>query len=204
MHRLAELLAAATAGRFPPIDGAVEFLPPDDAGACAAVEFTGHAVALTGRDPATLIAQGADGFGGVSHPAVVSAMAGEEFHIGTHDAFLLSFGTGNAMLDERDDLEEHPRVQRARHHRRDVRVLGDDAGLATLGHGLVDRVELSIERFTGAPSGTGARLIAGGLGAVPLGQPVWAQVAPGNAASLRAFLRAGFTPIGSEILLTPY
>ena len=29
---------------------------------------------------------------------------------------------------------------------------------------------------------------------------VFAQVAPGNAASLRAFLRAGFDPIGSEAL----
>ncbi len=203
MHRLAELLAAATSARFPPIDGEVEFVPPDDAGTCAAVEFTGHAIALTVRDPATLLAQGADGFGGMSHPAVVAAMAGDDYHVGTHDAFLLSFGTGQPMLDERDDLDEHPRVQRARHHRREVRVLGDDAGLVTLGRGLVDRIELSIERFADAPPGTGTHLIAGGLGAVPEGQPVWAQVAPGNAASLRAFLRAGFTPIGSEILLTP-
>ncbi|MEO1058537.1 MAG: hypothetical protein AAFY28_16640 [Actinomycetota bacterium] len=203
MHRLAELLDAATAGRFPRIDGAVEFAPPDDAGTCAAVEFTGHAIALTRRDAASLVARGADGFGGMSHPAVVSAMAGNEYHVGTHDAFLLSFGTGRPLLDERDDLDDHPRVQRARHHRRDVRVLGDDAGLVTLGYGLVGRLEVSIERFATAPAGTGARLIAGGLGAVPSGQPVWAQVAPGNAASLRAFLRAGFTPIGSEILLTP-
>jgi RimJ/RimL family protein N-acetyltransferase len=29
---------------------------------------------------------------------------------------------------------------------------------------------------------------------------VFAQVAPGNAASLRAFLAAGFRPIGSEVL----
>lgn len=203
MHRLAELLVAATAGRFPQVDGQVEFVPPDDAGTCAAVEFTGHAIALTGRDPATLLSRGADGFGGVSHPAVVAAMAGDDYHIGTHDAFLLSFGTGRPSLGERTDLDDHPRVQRARRHRREVRVFGDDAGLVTLGHGLVGRMELSIERFAGAPPGTGAHLIAGGLGAVPEGRPVWAQVAPGNAASLRAFVRAGFTPIGSEILLTP-
>jgi RimJ/RimL family protein N-acetyltransferase len=40
---------------------------------------------------------------------------------------------------------------------------------------------------------------------VPAGELIWAQVAPGNAASLRAFLAAGFTAIGAEtlILTTP-
>jgi len=32
------------------------------------------------------------------------------------------------------------------------------------------------------------------------GEPLFAQVAPGNAASLRAFLAAGFVPIGAEVL----
>ncbi|MFC7720642.1 hypothetical protein [Nonomuraea recticatena] len=31
--------------------------------------------------------------------------------------------------------------------------------------------------------------------------PLWAQIAPGNAASLRAFLAAGFAPMGAEALL---
>jgi RimJ/RimL family protein N-acetyltransferase len=35
---------------------------------------------------------------------------------------------------------------------------------------------------------------------IPKGDVVFAQVAPGNAASLRAFLAAGFRPIGSEVL----
>jgi len=35
---------------------------------------------------------------------------------------------------------------------------------------------------------------------IPEGDVVFAQVAPGNAASLRAFLAAGFRPIGSEVL----
>lgn len=29
------------------------------------------------------------------------------------------------------------------------------------------------------------------------------QVSPGNARSLRAFLAAGFVPVGSEVLLSP-
>jgi RimJ/RimL family protein N-acetyltransferase len=31
-------------------------------------------------------------------------------------------------------------------------------------------------------------------------EPVFAQVSPGNSASLRAFLAAGYRPIGSEVL----
>ena len=46
-------------------------------------------------------------------------------------------------------------------------------------------------------------MIGEGLGLVPAGDLVWAQVAPGNAASLRAFLTCGFFPIGSEVLIVP-
>jgi hypothetical protein len=38
---------------------------------------------------------------------------------------------------------------------------------------------------------------------VPAGEPVFAAVAPGNACSLRAFLAAGFTPVGSEVIIQP-
>jgi hypothetical protein len=34
-------------------------------------------------------------------------------------------------------------------------------------------------------------------------RPIWAQVAPGNAASVRAFLAAGYRPVGAEALLVP-
>lgn len=40
------------------------------------------------------------------------------------------------------------------------------------------------------------------LATVPGGAPLWAQVAPANAASMRAFLAAGFVPVGAEALLT--
>ena len=86
-----------------------------------------------------------------------------------------------------------------------MKVLGDEQGLVTLGTGLVGRLELSVELLATATPGTGAgrRLIEAGLGWVPAGAPVWAQVAPGNAASVRAFLHAGFVPIGAEVLLHP-
>ena len=63
-------------------------------------------------------------------------------------------------------------------------------------------VELLAEtRRIGATAGRA--LIAAGLRHVPTRELVWAQVSPGNAASLRAFLAAGFVPIGAETLIVP-
>ncbi len=107
------------------------------------------------------------------------------------------------ILLERHDLDDHPRVVRSRQHRRDVVVYGDDAGLVTIGRGLVDRLEVSVEVFEAGTGGAGRRLISEALALVPAGDTVFAQVAPGNAASLRAFLGCGFLPIGAETLLVP-
>jgi L-amino acid N-acyltransferase YncA len=52
-------------------------------------------------------------------------------------------------------------------------------------------------------NGLGSRLASAARHLVPDRAPVWAQIAPGNAASVRAFIRAGFRPIGAEALLTP-
>jgi hypothetical protein len=38
---------------------------------------------------------------------------------------------------------------------------------------------------------------------MPEPRPVWAQISPGNAASARAFLAAGFRLMGAEALLVP-
>lgn len=82
-------------------------------------------------------------------------------------------------------------------------MYGDDLGLLTLGRGLVGRLELSVELYSADlhSRGDGRRLIAAGLALVPDGRLVWAQVAPGNASSLRAFLSCGFAPIGAETLI---
>ncbi len=150
-----------------------------------------------------MLAHGADGYGGASQPDVLRWLAGPDGWIGSHDAVLTARGTGGGRLAERDDLEDHPRVVRSRRHRRDVDVYGDETGLVTIGRGLVDRMEVSVEVFTDAPAGAGRRLIAEALGLIPAGEIVFAQVAPGNAASLRAFLSCGFVPIGAETLLLP-
>jgi hypothetical protein len=38
---------------------------------------------------------------------------------------------------------------------------------------------------------------------LPAGEPLFAAVSPGNARSLRAFLAVGFTPVASEVIITP-
>jgi GNAT superfamily N-acetyltransferase len=73
-----------------------------------------------------------------------------------------------------------------------------------LGRGVAGRWETAIEvdpQYRGG--GLGSRLASAARHLVPDGAPVWAQIAPGNAASVRAFLRAEFRPIGAEALLAP-
>ncbi len=204
-HPLAAILTAAAAGRFPPADGGVDVLPRDADGTHAVVELTGHSFVLTDRPALDLLALGADGFGGCTHPDVLRWLAGPGGWIGSLDAVLVAAARPGEQLAERRDLEHHPRVERARAHRREVRVYGDERGLLTLGRGLAGRLELSVELHdeTGRSDGAGRALIGAGLAAAPPGDLVWAQVSPGNAASLRAFLACGFVPVGSEILLKP-
>lgn len=204
-HPLARVLAEVAGGRFPPADGAVELFPPDVDGRWAVVEFTAHTALLADVDEDEIAARGLHAYGACSHPDTVIWLAGDRFTVGTLDAVLVAHGTGSGGLPERAELLDHPRVARARQFRRDVRVYGDERGVVVLGHGLAGRLELAVELLDGVPEGSGAgrALIAAGLAAAPAGRPVWAQVAPGNAASLRAVLACGFVPIGSEVLLTP-
>jgi hypothetical protein len=203
-HPLGRALAASLRGRFPPVDGLVDVVPPDPAGTCAVVCFTGHAFILTDR-PEVVGAHAPDGFGGALAPALLLALAGGGGEIGSIDVVLTrpAIGGGTELV-ERVDVDAHPRVVRSRHHRRGVRVIGDERGLVTIGRGLVDRTEISVE-LTAGPHGSGAgrALIDGALRSLPAAEPVFAQVAPGNAASLRAFLACGFAPIASEVIIEP-
>ena len=204
LHPLAAILDAAADGRFPPVDGACEVLPPDVGGLRAVVAFTGHAYVLADVDPAELAKHGADGYGGASRPHVLQWLAGAGGHVGSTDAVLVAEATPGPSLPRRADVADHPRVRRAAGYRIDLAVYGDEVGLVVLGRGLAGRWELSVELLDAAASGQGhgRRLIRAGLAALELGERCWAQVAPGNAASLRAFLACGFTPIGSEVLIT--
>jgi GNAT superfamily N-acetyltransferase len=100
---------------------------------------------------------------------------------------------------------DHPRVRRARRYRDDVRVFrtADGAGVVTVGRGLAGRREVTFEVDAARRNtGLGRQLARAARSVVPVGEPVFAQVAPGNAAALRAMLAAGFRPIGAEVLFS--
>jgi GNAT superfamily N-acetyltransferase len=125
---------------------------------------------------------------------------------GCLDAVLVA-PTASRLLDlvPVHDLD-HPRVRRALHHRTDVRVwtTADGAGLLTLGRGVAGRWEVSLEVDPAARCrGLGTALAASAPAFLPDGGPLWAQVAPANTASLRAFLAAGYRPVCAEVLFGP-
>jgi hypothetical protein len=49
-------------------------------------------------------------------------------------------------------------------------------------------------------SGLARRITLAARTLVPADEPLWAQAAPANAASVRAILAAGYRPIGAEVL----
>lgn len=213
-HPLLGFLLDAADGRFPPADGGVTVLPALPDGLTCSVAFTGHAVIATARPEPAARAHGPDGFGGSLAPGFLTWLAGPDGRIGVTDVTLVASGTrgpsaGRAPLPECHDLDGHPRVRYARSLRRTaLRVYGDARGLVTLAEGIAGRRELSIELHDGDSDspygrGHGRALLRDALALVAAGEPVFAAVSPGNARSLRAFLAAGFTPLGSEVLITP-
>lgn len=207
-HPLLDRLLAAARGSFPPVHGGVTILPPLDGGLEAIVAFTGHALVATSLGIEDLVKAGADGYGGAMSPDVQRLLAGPDGWIDVHDVTLAGTGLGDdgsrPLLDPRADLTGHPRVAYARTLRTDVRVHGDDRGLVTVAKGLAGRTEISLELSPEQQgNGLGPGLLTEVLRLVPAGAPVFAAVSPGNARSLRMFLRHGFTPVGSEVQIRP-
>jgi RimJ/RimL family protein N-acetyltransferase len=77
-------------------------------------------------------------------------------------------------------------------------------GTVLTGRGVAGRWEVAVEVDPGARgAGLGRRLARAARHLVPEGETLWAQIAPGNAASVRALLAAGYSPVGAEALLVP-
>jgi GNAT superfamily N-acetyltransferase len=212
-HRLVKLLREAARDRFPHADLACEVLPSPPGPSDAVVAFSGHNVIAADVDAGEARAHlpGDDPGGPLSAPFLTWLGLQLGHPPGSVDVVLVADGTGRADPDRPlDELSEDAvprafadRVARARRYRTDVRVFADadHHGVAILGRGLAERREVSLEvhpRRRGR--GIGAALARAALGVVPEGEPLYAQVAPGNVASLRAFLRAGYRPIGAEVL----
>src|SRR6266508_270505 len=210
-HPLLALLMEAALGRPPAADGVVELMPR--AGPTSAiVAFTAHhAIAadvaedqLRGRLPP-------DDLGApmlASFQLFLAGWVGAE--PGFHDVVLaLPPGAVRATpvdLEAADTLGDHRRVQRASCYRSNLTVWTDPsgAGVLVVGRGLAGRWEMAFEVDDAARGrGLGHRLAAAAGAVVPDGDIVFAQVSPGNVASLRAVLAAGYRPIASEVLFTP-
>ena len=207
-HPLAGLIAAVAAGRYPAADGNWRRVPPWRPGVEAIVAFTGHAVLAVAPDipDRRLVSLGADGFGGAHDPRLITALAGPGGWIDSLDMLMAGRGRGHPdvppRLASRPDLAVHPRAAFAARIRDPLRVLGYGdrrrSALAVISQGIAGLTELSFELEPGQRGqGGGTDLVRDALSAIPDGELVLAAVAPGNAASVRALLSAGFIPLGS-------
>ncbi|MCK7626354.1 GNAT family N-acetyltransferase [Streptomyces sp. RS10V-4] len=206
---LSKLLAAAARGSFPPADGAVTVLPaptPRDAGV---LSFTAHAVVFADVPPAWVrerIPPG-DLAAPLNPPflGALSARTGRE--IGCVDLLAVAGALPGPppLALTGTTAAGHPRSTRALRHRDAVRAwTTGDGGTVAVGRGVAGRWELALEVDEPARGrGLGRALARAARHLIPAGEVLWAQVAPGNARSVRALLAAGFRPVGAEALLTP-
>jgi tetratricopeptide (TPR) repeat protein len=200
---LADIIAAVEAGNLPPADGGVTVVPGE--GHCAILGFTAHAVIAADVDPdwvRELLPPG--DLGAPLNPPFLTALAQRTRRtVNNIDITMLAPRlTGRPPLPLSEITgRRHPRIRRALRYREEVHAWATEGGILVLGRGVGGRWELAVEvdeEYRGG--GLGRTLAAAGRHLVP-GEMIWAQIAPGNAASVRAFLAAGFTPIGSEALL---
>jgi GNAT superfamily N-acetyltransferase len=207
-HPLLGLLLDAARGRPPAPDGAVEVLPGLPGPVDAVLAFTAHHLVVADVDPALVAGRLPDGdLAAPMSPAFLAWLGGLlGSRPGSLDVVLAAAGLGGSPpleLARVADAGRHPRVVEALRHRRDLEVWSDPqrAGLLLLGRGLAGRRELAFEVDPARRNrGLGRRLVAAARHLVPAGEPLFAQVAAGNAASLRALQAAGFRPLGAEVL----
>ncbi|HEY2079288.1 MAG TPA: GNAT family N-acetyltransferase [Streptosporangiaceae bacterium] len=231
--RLADLLDAAAAGEFPPPDGRVEILAQPGERDAGVIALTAFAVVFADTDPGWIAAQlPADDLAAPLSASFLHAL-GQRLGRQSGCIDMLTCATAlpgapprDLMLVEIDPAQPEPppgelpargcapssptptaphaRIERALRYRDDVRAWQAAGGVLALGRGVGGRWETAIEVDPQHRcAGLGTRLASAARHLVPDGEAVWAQIAPGNAASVRAFLRAGFRPIGAEVLLTP-
>jgi GNAT superfamily N-acetyltransferase len=207
-ERLLRLLEDAANGAPPAADGVVEVWPAPDGPVDVVLAFTAHHVVAAGVDPDLVAARLPEGDLGAPMSPEFLTWLGERLgsHPGSLDVVLAAPGVGGApplALRPVDGPAHHPRAARAARYRRDLQVWTDpeEAGVLVLGRGLAGRREVSFEVDPDRRNhGLGRLLVAAARHLTPPGEPLFAQVSPGNAASLRVVEGAGFRPLGAEVL----
>ncbi|MGW0971515.1 N-acetyltransferase family protein [Streptomyces sp. NPDC002516] len=209
MDTLRDLLDAVARGVFPPDDGATTVVPAPSHRDAGVLSLTGHSVVFTDEDPrwvrSALRVAGCDPLAAPLSPRFLTALMDRTGRAhDTVDALLvgapLPGGAPPGLVELADPL--HPRVAYARERRDEVRAWAADGGVVVLGRGVAGRLEVSVEVADGVRRrGLGRLLVTAARHLAA--EPVWAQVSPGNARSVRAFLAAGYRPVGAEALLLP-
>ncbi|MFK4037691.1 GNAT family N-acetyltransferase [Nonomuraea wenchangensis] len=206
MSTLEALLAAAERGAPPAPDGGLTVVAQPSPRDLGVIAFTGHTVVFADLPPAWVRERlpAGDLSAPVNPPFLLELGLRTGRSAGNLDLLAVAGPLpGPPPLALREvTASGHPRVERALAYRDEVRVWTCEGGLLTVGRGVAGRWEAAVEvepghrgRGLGRLLATAARHLAA--------RPLWAQIAPGNAASVRAFLAAGYVPIGSEVLLIP-
>lgn len=205
---LADLLRGVADGTPPPTDSDLTVVLPPDERSVGVLAFPGqHIIVADVRADwvrSWLPDDDLTAPFGPSFLTLLSAVTGRE--IGNLDSVLVARAHGRRRGLELTEVtdSDHPRLARARLHRADVRAWVCPGGLLVIGRGVAGRWEVAVEVEPALRGfGLGRGLFGAALGLLPEGEPVWAQVAPGNAASLRALLASGYRPVGAEVLLEP-
>jgi GNAT superfamily N-acetyltransferase len=207
-ERLLRLLLDAAGGAPPPADGVVEVWAAPTGPVDAVLAFTAHHVVAAAVDPDLVAARLPDGdLSAPTGPAFLGWL-GDRLgsRPGSLDVVLAAGGLGGSPpleLTPGVDPDRHGRVARALRYRSDLQVWTAevDAGGLVLGRGLAGRREVAFEVDPARRNrGLGRSLVAAARHLTPPGEPLFAQVAPGNATSLRVVEVAGFRPIGAEVL----
>ncbi|MGN9844579.1 N-acetyltransferase family protein [Nonomuraea sp. H19] len=204
VETLADLLSDVQRGTFPEADGGLTVLPQPSPRDLGVIAFTAHSVVFADVDPAWIRDRlPADDLSAPLCPPFLQALAERTGRrIGNVDLLGLAtprHGPPPIRLDEITDTD-HPRVARALRYRDPVRVWTCRGGLLAVGRGVAGRWEVAVE-VEPFHRGRGLGRLLAAAARHLVREPVWAQVAPGNAASVRAFLAAGYTPAGAEVLL---
>lgn len=211
------VLDRAVTGVFPPDDGTVEVVAAPIGRSHGVIAFSAHFFVCA---PVSVdwVAQRLDTteFSATHSPAFLTQLATAlDANVGALDVVLAGTADDEAHRCLADlqsagltacDDPAHLRVSRARRYRHDVHAwqVGDDQDWVVLGRGVTGRWEASFEvDSAGRGHGRGRRLAAAARALTPAGQPTFVQVSPGNVASLRAVLAAGYRVVGSEVLLPP-
>ncbi|TXS53643.1 GNAT family N-acetyltransferase [Streptomyces sp. uw30] len=204
---LRDIVDAVARGVFPPADGRTTVLPQPSHRDAGVLAFTAHSVVFADEDPAwvydTLRGVGCDALAAPMNPRFLAALMERTGRAAeTVDAVFVGSplpGAPPLALKEIEDAG-HSRIVYARRRRDEVRAWAVEGGVLVMGRGVAGRLEVSVEVDEDVRHrGLGRLLVTAARHLVA--EPLWAQVAPGNARSVRTFQAAGYRPVGAELLL---